>query len=239
MKEKEIPKVIHYCWFGGKPFDKLSIKCIDSWKKYCPDYEIKLWDESNFNFDSCEYSRKAYHDKKWAFVSDYARCKILYEYGGVYLDTDVELIKPLNDLIMAGPYMGIETERITVNPGLGMAAYPKMEFFRKMVNYYESNKFGIDRSAINNYKTIVDITTEFLKKDGMVNKNVLQVVNDIAIYPKTVLNPYNFDTCRFEISKDTISIHHYAASWTSRRNKFNTMIFKIIARCKSIFRRNK
>ena len=103
-----IPKIIHYCWFGGNPLPKSAIKCIESWKKYLPDYEIKEWNESNFDFSKCAYAREAAEKKKWAFVSDYARFKILYQYGGLYFDTDVEVIKPLDDIIAAGPFMGAE-----------------------------------------------------------------------------------------------------------------------------------
>ena len=102
MSDNCIPKIIHYCWFGGNPLPELAQKCIESWKKYCPDYEIKRWDETNFDLDCCDYVREAYQEKKWAFVSDYARFKILYEYGGVYFDTDVELIKPIDDIVEKG-----------------------------------------------------------------------------------------------------------------------------------------
>ena len=103
-----IPKIIHYCWFGGNPLPDLAVKCIDSWKKYCPDYEIKRWDESNFNLNCCDYVKEAYRAKKWAFVSDYARFKVLYDEGGLYFDTDVELIKPIDDILARGPFMGVE-----------------------------------------------------------------------------------------------------------------------------------
>ena len=93
-----IPKVIHYCWFGGNPLPNIAVKCINSWKKYFPDYEIIEWNESNFDLFSCDYCREAYDAKKWAFVSDYARFKILYEHGGVYFDTDVEVIKSMDDI---------------------------------------------------------------------------------------------------------------------------------------------
>ena len=103
-----IPKIIHYCWFGGNPLPELAIKCIESWKKYLPDYEIKEWNESNFDINCCAYVREAYEAKKWAFVSDYARFWILYQHGGLYFDTDVELIKSIDDLIVKGAFMGCE-----------------------------------------------------------------------------------------------------------------------------------
>lgn len=103
-----IPKIIHYCWFGGNPLPELAVKCIESWKKYCPDYEIKRWDESNFDLKCCDYVKEAYQAKKWAFVSDYVRFKVLYDEGGLYFDTDVELIKPIDDILACGPFMGVE-----------------------------------------------------------------------------------------------------------------------------------
>ena len=103
-----IPKIIHYCWFGGNPLPELAVKCIESWKKYCPDYEIKRWDESNFDLNCCDYVKEAYQAKKWAFVSDYVRFKVLYNEGGLYFDTDVELIKSIDDILAHGPFMGVE-----------------------------------------------------------------------------------------------------------------------------------
>lgn len=103
-----IPKVIHYCWFGGNPLPNIAVKCINSWKKYFPDYEIIEWNESNFDLFSCDYCREAYDAKKWAFVSDYARFKILYEHGGVYFDTDVEVIKSMDDILQKGAFIGRE-----------------------------------------------------------------------------------------------------------------------------------
>ena len=106
--KKVIPKIIHYCWFGGNELSELAKKCISSWRKYCPDYEIIEWNESNFDINLCQYVREAYKEKKWAFVSDYARFWILYNFGGIYMDTDVELIKSIDDLVEYGSYMGCE-----------------------------------------------------------------------------------------------------------------------------------
>lgn len=105
-----IPKVIHYCWFGGNPLPDSAKKCISSWRKYLPDYEIKEWNERNFDVKSIPYTREAYRLKKFAFVSDYARMWILYHYGGIYFDTDVEVIKPFNDIIQRGNFMGFEAQ---------------------------------------------------------------------------------------------------------------------------------
>ena len=103
-----IPKTIHYCWFGGNPLPEMAIKCIESWKKFLPDYEIKQWDESNFDVNMIPYAAEAYKAKKYAFVSDFARFWILYNYGGLYFDTDVEVIKPMDNIIAKGPFMVCE-----------------------------------------------------------------------------------------------------------------------------------
>ena len=116
-----IPKKIHYCWFGGNPLPNDAKLCIESWKKYCPDYEIIEWNESNFDFKECQYAKEAYEAKKWAFVSDYARFKILYDNGGLYFDVDVEIVQALDNIINNGPFMGIENDKTkAVNPGLGL-----------------------------------------------------------------------------------------------------------------------
>ena len=114
-----IPKIIHYCWFGRNPLPELALKCIASWKKYMPDYEIKEWNEDNFDVNIIPYTAEAYAQKKYAFVSDYARFWILYRYGGIYFDTDVEVIRPIDDIIARGNFMGFETDP---NPKKGDAS---------------------------------------------------------------------------------------------------------------------
>ena len=121
-----IPKVIHYCWFGRNPLPKSALKCIASWRIFFPDYEIKEWNEDNFDVNIIKYTQDAYNAKKYAFVSDYARIWILYNYGGIYFDTDVEVIAPMIDIIDKGPYMGFEIDtqngnQYAVAPGLGIA----------------------------------------------------------------------------------------------------------------------
>ena len=143
--------LIHYCWFGHNPLPESAIKCIDSWHKYLPDYEIKEWNEENFDVNIIPYTTEAYSVGKYAFVSDFARFWILYHYGGVYFDTDVELIRPIDDIVEKGPYMGIEDLcKITpediegyplVNPGLGIGAPPGHEFYKKVLDYYTGLRF--------------------------------------------------------------------------------------------------
>ena len=164
MMNQKIPKIIHYCWFGGNPLPELAQKCIASWKKYCPEYEIREWNESNFDLNCCDYVREAYEAKKWAFVSDYARFWILYHKGGIYFDTDVEIIKPLNEILKQGAFLGCET-LYTVAPGLGMAANPGLVIYKEMLDFYEKRHFRNQNGAIDT-TTIVTYTTQILMQHG-------------------------------------------------------------------------
>ena len=215
-----IPKKIHYCWFGGNPLPELATKCIDSWKKFCPDYEIIEWNESNFDINCCDYVREAYQAKKWAFVSDYARFKILYENGGLYFDTDVEMIKSFDDIILKGGFMGRESNRnMSVAPGLGLAVSPKSELYRELLETYHKIHF-INADGTMNLNTVVDYTTEVLLKYGLKNTNEIQLIAGINIYPQEYFCPMNYDTGELTITANTYSIHHYTASWYGKKEEF-------------------
>ena len=151
-----IPKKIHYCWFGGKPLPKNAIKCINSWKKFLPDYEIVEWNESNFDVDICDYTKEAYEAKKFAFVSDFARFWILYHHGGVYFDVDVEVIKPMEHIIETGPFMAAErvlniqkNDYPMVAAGLGLAVYAYHPIFKEIIQYYYETPFLLEDGTIN------------------------------------------------------------------------------------------
>ena len=140
-----IPKKIHYCWFGRNPLPPLALKCIESWKRYLPDYEIKEWNEDNFDVNMIPYTKEAYEAKKYAFVSDYARYWILYQYGGLYFDTDVEIIKNMDDIIARGPFMGCENEAnlgaTSTELGLGLGCNPGLLFYKEMLDLYGTLHF--------------------------------------------------------------------------------------------------
>lgn len=216
-----IPKVIHYCWFGGAPLPELAEKCIESWKKYCPDYEIKRWDESNFDVNENKYCREAYEAKKWAFVSDYARFKILYDEGGVYFDTDVELLKPIDDILQNGSFMCIEKENNInwINPGLGMAAAPGLDIYKEIIDDYNNSEF-IKSNGTQDITTVVKRVTNIFKRHGFKSINKIQNIKDIKIYPTEFFCPKNYDTGITHITENTYSIHHYEASWVSEREKW-------------------
>lgn len=206
-----IPKVIHYCWFGGNPLPELAAQCIESWKKFLPDYEIMRWDESNFDVNSIPYTAAAYNARKFAFVSDYARFRILYEHGGVYFDTDVEVIARMDDVLEKGPYMGRENGH-DVASGLGMAAPAGLPFYREVLDYYEGLEFDTT--------TVVQHVTRLLEKHGLVESKDVETVAGINIYPESWFNPISTFDGILRLTPDTRTIHHFAQSWVSPSHRF-------------------
>lgn len=210
---KQIPSVIHYCWFGGAPLPEEAEKCIASWKRFCPDCEIRRWDESNYSMDGCAYVKEACREKKWAFVSDYARFDILYQYGGIYLDTDVELIRPIDDILDHGPFMGMErgTDGM-VAPGLGMALPPSHPVCRDILEEYRKLVFSAPEGSTSQ-TTVVTHTTNVLERYGLERRQEAQHVCGIQIYPWDYFCPMDFKTGQLTLTENTRSIHHYSASW--------------------------
>ena len=215
-----IPKIIHYCWFGGNPLPDDAIKCIASWRKYLPDYEIKEWNESNFDVNCCPYVREAYAAKKYAFVSDYARFYVLFHEGGLYFDTDVEVIRNMDHIIRDGNFMAFEKSLATsqeiqatpsalgVAPGLGLGVNPGLGLLRELLDYYEGKEhFAVEDG------TVVDYTTEMLKMHGLVNEHRLQKVADVTVYPADYFCPMDSTTGITTLTENTVSIHHYSCSW--------------------------
>lgn len=222
-----IPKIIHYCWFGGKELPKSAKKCISSWRKYLPEYEIKRWDETNFDVNIIPYTAQAYAAKKYAFVSDYARFWILYKYGGLYFDTDVELIKPIDDIIAAGPFMGRETpydkdcnpKYLGVAPGLGLGIGIGNPFIGELMSIYEKKNYTIVSGA-SNPETVVTITTELLCSKGLKNTSDIQQIEGINIYPSDYFCPISTKDGKLRITDNTRSIHWYDQSWQSPWRKY-------------------
>jgi len=235
-----IPKIIHYCWFGGNPIPPLAQECIASWKKFLPDYEIKEWNESNFDVNIIPYTAEAYKQKKYAFVSDYARFWIMYHYGGLYFDTDVEVIKPMDDIIAKGNFMGFEQDPdgvntpgcfaprycFAINPGLGFGITKGHPFMKRMIELYDGLKFETAPIDISWYKTIVAYTTELLCQEGLKNEKGVQEVSNITIYPAEYFAPIHAITGRLHITENTRTIHRYAGSWNEKKQKSITDIIK-------------
>lgn len=232
-----IPKVIHYCWFGRNPLPALAIRCINSWKKYLPGYEIKEWNEDNFDVNMIPYTKEAYEAKKYAFVSDYARFWVLYHYGGVYFDTDVEIIKEFTSIVKAGNFMGKEignpiilndgTPIVNVNPGLGMGAKKGDPFLKAALAIYQDKAFLLPDGSLNT-KTIVSTTTEMLITKGYCSNGGVEIVDGWKLYPEDYFCPKNYYTGELCITENSYSIHHYDASWKSKSDKRKKYLVRIL-----------
>lgn len=222
-----IPKKIHYCWFGGKPLPKDVKKCIKSWKKFCPDYEIIEWNESNFDINCNNFVTNAYKEKCWAFVSDYARLKIIYENGGIYLDTDVELLKSLDPLLTNNCFFPTQQLDHKVTTGLGYGAEKNHQIIKEMIKIYD--KMDFDK---NNLDSIICpiINTSILEKYGYTYSEDIQNLSKIktTIYPPKFFDPISPGINNNLKDQDTFSIHHYSASWTSNKQQLKRKISRFI-----------
>ena len=225
-----IPKIIHYCWFGGNPLPKSAIECIDSWIKFFPDYEIKEWNESNYDVHKIQYIHEAYEAKKYAFVSDYARFDILYHEGGLYFDTDVKVLKSFDDIIAKGPFMGREAgaylknfcntqgDGLGVNPGIGLGVEPGHNLYKEFLDTYKDLSFYNPDGTLNT-KTIVVYTSEILLKHGLSHNNEdAEEIAGVWIYPADVFCPMDHTKGNIvNITDRTVSIHLYDCSWLDHK----------------------
>lgn len=220
LKEAIIPKIIHYCWFGGNTIPDKNLEWIESWKKYCPDYKIIRWDESNYDVTKNNYMYEAYRKEKWGFVSDYARVDIIYEYGGIYLDTDVEIIKCLDELLYQQAFCGIESNR-RIALGLGFGSVKKSTLMKDIMDMYDKINF-VDKNGNLNLTTCVQLQYSVFKKNGFITDGNYQIFNGMTVLPEKVLSPKDLYTGEITIKKNTFSIHHYDASWVDEKKRKKT-----------------
>ena len=227
-----IPKFIHYCWFGRNPLPPLAEKCIASWRKFLPDYEIKEWNEDNFDVSILSYTADAYSAGKYAFVSDYARFWVLNRYGGVYFDTDVEIIRSMDDVLARGAFMGFELasqERLAVNPGLGMAAEPGLHFYQEILSRYETMSFSREDGSLNPY-TMIPMVTELLVAAGLKGDGTIEHISGIDVYPPDWFNPFDYLTGRLRKTENTRSIHWFAKSWMEPEAVWKVFVKRVLRR---------
>ncbi len=224
MYEKiQIPKVIHYCWFGRKEIPIRYRKWMGTWKHYCPDYDIVEWNEDNYDVHKSRYIHQAYELQKWAFVSDYARVDIINQYGGVYLDTDVELIRNIDEMLKNDAFCGFESNQF-VSYGLGFGAKKDNDIVGEIREYYDQMDFVLEDRTLNQINCPV-IQTEVMKRHGLVCNGEFQIVDGMAVYPPRILcgmSPYSF---RVECNPlHTYAIHHFDASWLDNRQRKLSLI---------------
>lgn len=209
----QIPKRIHYCWFGGNKIPRQNHIWMETWKKFCPDYEIMEWNERNYDVSKNQYMYEAYKAKKWGFVSDYARLDIIYHYGGIYLDTDVEIIRNLDELLYQDAFAGVDDSR-TISTGLGFGAVPHFHIIKDLLESYDDMRFDE-----NNMIACPTLNEEVFRKYNFVKNGNYQRLNGMTIYPKKVLSGKNAFTRKVESTEHTFAIHHYDGSWGTEEMK--------------------
>ncbi len=208
-----IPKVIHWCWFGRNPLPEKEKRCLESWKKFCPDYKIVEWNEDNFDINSNQYIKEAYECGKWAFVSDYVRLWVLYNYGGIYMDADVEVIKGLDPFLGHDAFSGFETYNIIPTGIIG--AKPKNKWIEQLLDYYDNRHFieNGEMQLVSNVSMITNITKE--KYDISLKNEYFDIEGILAMYPMEVFCPMNPATRELKITSNTYCIHRFSTSWSA------------------------
>jgi len=224
--KNKIPKIIHYCWFGGNPEPLLMKQCIESWEKYLPDYELMLWNEKNFDIVSNIFVKEAYKAKKWAFVSDYVRMFVLYHYGGIYMDTDVEVLKNLDTFLVHDAFTGFENE--TLVPTGIIASKQGHPWIHELLNYYTDLSFiNVDGSLKTEPNTAI-ITRITKEKYAFIANNSFQILKDgLVIYPKDYFCPKNYYDDKIRLTENTHTIHHFSGSWHTQYDQWKLKIHKI------------
>ena len=210
-----IPKIIHYCWFGGQPKNALITNCLRSWEEHLADFQMIEWNETNCSLD-VPYIKAAYEARKWAFVADYVRLKVLYEIGGIYLDTDMLILKPLNPLLSHRFFIGCEKSTV-VSMGI-LGCLPSHPLIKQFLTYYEQQVFDIQRPII-----ITRLITDFLITAGFVNCRSVLTIQDITIYPSSYFYPFPFPpygTYHEHLKPETYAVHLWAGSWLSEWEYF-------------------
>lgn len=220
-----IPKVIHYCWFGGKELPRDVQICIASWKQYCPDYEICQWNETNFDVTAHPFVKAAYEAKAWAFVSDYARLQVVYDHGGIYLDTDVELKKSLDGVLHNSCYVALQQVGHWVATGLGFGAEKGSEAVLAMMKAYDEETFDTDRRE---QVACPILNTRALAPFGVTDTEQVQQLPLVTVYPPRFFDPVSPGDAKNLLCEDTVSVHHYSATWQTPKQRLKRRLIHMI-----------
>lgn len=216
-----IPKIIHYCWFGGKPKPQSVLKYIDTWKKQCPDYNIMEWNETNYDVYKNNYVKGAYQEKKWAFVSDYCRIDVLYQYGGIYLDTDVEVLKSFDDLLNLTAFVGMESETLVAT--CLIASEKKGDMVRDFLACYDNLEFD----SLNPGTNVLRLTSMLEKKIGHVGYDINHK-EYVIIFPFEYFVANDYGTGKVKKTVDTYSVHHYTSTWLPWYSRFEMKLSHLL-----------
>lgn len=222
-----IPKIIHYCWFGRGEKPELAKKCIASWKKFCPDFEIREWNEDNFDIHCCSYVEEAYASKKYAFVTDYVRLYAMYTCGGIYMDTDVEVVRPLEEFLTCKAFSGFESTRY-VPTGI-MASEKGVPIIHELLDYYTDKHFLNDDGSQDTTTNCVPITTIMLSH-GLELNGKLQTVAEFTVYPSDYFCPFENETGVLRRTNNTAAIHWFNKSWLPQNIRLRSRITRVFHR---------
>ena len=215
-------KTVHYCWFGRGEKPKFVQKCIASWKKHLPDYEIKEWNEDNFDITCCDFVKEAYSDRNFAFVSDYVRACALYNEGGIYFDTDVEVLKKFDRFLDDKFFAGFE-EKAFVGTCV-MGAEKGSPIFEEYLSHYKNAKY-LNPDGTKYSDTNVVLLTSLLENKGLVRDDSEQTVDGyIKIYPRTFFSPYDYINGISYITDDSYAIHHFKQLWLPKKTRIKTAL---------------
>ena len=237
-----IPKTIHYCWFGGKPLPPPAEKCLASWGKYLGGYEIRKWDESNFDLSISPYTREAYDAKKFAFVTDYVRLWALYNHGGIYMDTDVEIIKPLDDFLKYPAFTGFEGD-FDIPTGI-MGSEKHGKWAKEQLDLYTDRHFILPGGRLDLTPNVTTISRSMAKR-GFILKNSRQnFENIIEVFPKDYFAPRSYRSTKLEMTENTHAIHHFAGSWLTPAQRLKRAAYPLMNKLRifdllNYLRRNK
>lgn len=212
-----IPKIIHYCWFGNGKMPEKEASCVETWKQFFPDYEFRLWNESNFDYKSCRFAAQAYQNKKYAFVSDYARAKILNEYGGLYLDTDVKILKSFKELLEKAEGV-VSFERKSFIGTAVIACQAHDPCIEELLHYYESHDFVQSDGSFDNIAN-VSILTDIMKERGLILGGNRQKISGFDVYNREYFYPKKLNELDFNVTEETVAIHMCSNSWLTERER--------------------
>ncbi len=222
-----IPKIIHYCWFGRGEKPELAKKCIASWRKFCPDFALREWNEDSFDIHCCPYVEEAYGSKKYAFVTDFVRLYALYHYGGIYMDTDVEVVQPLDSFLTHKAFSGFESAQ-WVPTGI-MASEAMLPIFKELLDDYRDRHFIKKDGSIDTTTNCVAITNIMLKH-GLELNNRQQTIADFTFFPADYFCPFSNETGVLSKTERTVAIHWFNKSWLPKKLRFRLKITRIFHR---------
>lgn len=223
-----IPKIIHYCWFGGKEKPNIVKKCIESWKNNLPDYEFREWNESTFNINSQIFVKESYEIGNYAFVSDYVRVYSLYNYGGIYLDTDTEVLKSLDSFLFENSFWGFEEKNYIATSIIG--AEPKNNIIKEFLDYYKRFSLYDEKGNIKKFTNVL-VVTDILKKKGILLDGTYQKIEgEVTVYPQEYFSPYDYINCYMKQSDYTVAIHHFHKSWLPFSQRMKSNLKRLLAR---------